>query len=171
MDYDTAFERVIGHEGGLSMDRNDRGNWTTGIVGNGQLKGTKYGVSAMSYPDLDIKNLTLAQAKAIYRRDFWDKVQGDKMFDGVAFQAFDLAVNSGPQTAIRKLQLALGVADDGIFGPASLAAAQRVSESDQIMRLNAYRLDFMRKLSTWSLYGKGWAGRIVGNLLYGAEDS
>jgi hypothetical protein len=42
--------------------------WTTGIIGKGICKGTKYFISAMTYPDLDIKNL-LDQAKAIYKRD------------------------------------------------------------------------------------------------------
>ena len=66
--FDQAFERLIGHEGNFTNDKDDRGNWTTGIIGKGQLKGTKYGISAMTYPQLDIKNLTLDQAKQIYKK-------------------------------------------------------------------------------------------------------
>ena len=67
----TSFERVIGHEGEFTNDKNDRGNWTSGVIGEGELKGTKYGISAMSYPNLDIENLTLKQAQSIYFEDFW----------------------------------------------------------------------------------------------------
>ena len=59
MNFERAFEKLIDHEKGLSLDPKDRGNWTTGVIGKGELKGTKYGVSAMSYPHLDIRNLTL----------------------------------------------------------------------------------------------------------------
>lgn len=171
MNYDKAFERVIGNEGELSMDPQDRGNWTSGEVGVGLLKGTKYGVSAMSYPEEDIAGLSLERARFIFHRDFWSRVYGDELPDGVAFQAFDFAINSGCDTALRKLQLAVGVADDGDWGKHSRAAAAALSESDIIMRLCAFRLRYMASLSSWSHNGRGWARRIATDLLYGAEDS
>ena len=159
MNFDIAFDRLMGHEGGYVNDPNDPGGET------------QWGVSKRSYPDLDIKNLTREQAKAIYRRDFWTRINGDRLHDGVAFQTFDFAVNSGISTAVRYLQRAVGVADDGHWGPISQAAANAMSESDTIMRLNAERLDFYTRLSTWPSFGRGWARRIVGNLRYGAIDS
>lgn len=171
MDFDTAFERLLGNEGKLSLDPKDRGNWTSGEVDVGELKGSKFGISAMSYPKEDIRNLTKERAKEIYFRDFWNRIHADKLPDGVAFQAFDFAVNSGIETAIRKLQRALGVADDGRWGPITRAAAEQMSESDIIMRYVAERLDFWRSLSTWQHNGKGWAGRAAQDLRYGAEDS
>jgi len=157
--YDVAFDRLIDHEGGYVNDPNDPGGET------------KWGISKRSYPHLNIKDLTREDARQIYLTDYWDKVNGEKLHDGVAFQTFDFAVNSGIQTAIRYLQRALGAADDGHWGPRSQAAADAMSESDQIMRLNAERLDFMRKLKNWPHHGAGWAGRIANNLRYGAEDS
>jgi lysozyme family protein len=171
MNFDTAFERLLGSEGALSLVPSDPGNWTSGIAGVGQLKGTKYGISAAQYPDENIGLLTKERAKFLYKRDFWDKIHADNLYDGVAFQTFDFAVNSGIGTAIRYLQKALNVADDGIWGPISKAAAMNVSETDTIMRLNALRLEFMTRISTWPTFGKGWARRIAQNLLFGAEDS
>ena len=159
MNFDVAIERILSHEGGYVNHPSDPGGET------------KWGISKRSYPNLNIKELTREQAKEIYKRDFWDKINGDALYDGVAFQTLDFAVNSGIGTAIRYLQRALGVADDGHFGPVSQAAAKSMSESDQIMRLNAERLDFMRKLKVWPQFGAGWAGRIAQNLRYGAEDS
>ena len=159
MNFDESCDRLLGHEGGYVNDPDDPGGET------------KWGISKRSYPDLDIKNLTREQAKAIYRRDFWDRIHADKLPDGVAFQAFDFAVNSGIETAVRHLQRALGVADDGYWGPVTQAAAALVDESDAIMRLCGLRLMFMTTLKNWPQHGRGWARRIARNLLYGADDS
>ncbi|HUU59324.1 MAG TPA: glycosyl hydrolase 108 family protein [Phycisphaerae bacterium] len=171
MTFDEAFDRLLGHEGGLSLDPKDSGNWTGGVIGEGELRGSKYGISAASFPELDIANVTPAQAKAIFRTKFWDKVQGDKLVDGVAWQLSDTAYHSGPDRAIRLFQRALGVADDGRFGKVSRAAADAMSETDQIMLVLAERLDFMTRLTGWNHNGRGWARRIAKNLRYGAIDS
>lgn len=157
MDFDAAFSRLIDHEGSYVNDPSDPGGET------------KFGISKRSYPDLDIKNLTIDQAKAIYLRDFWNPL-GDA-HPAIKFQVFDFAVNSGIQTAIRKLQQAVGVADDGHWGPASSAALARMDVSDALMRLNGYRLQFMTRLKVWPNYSAGWANRIAQNLLYAAEDN
>lgn len=159
MTFDEVFDRLVGHEGGYVNDPNDAGGETN------------WGISKRSYPNVDIKKLTRDEAKEIYRRDFWGKINGDKLYDGVAFQVLDFAVNSGIETAVRALQRAIGAADDGHWGPASQAAADKMSEADQIMRLNAERLDFMTRLTNWKFYGAGWARRIAGNLRYGAIDA
>lgn len=159
MNFDQAFDRLVGHEGGYVNNPQDPGGETN------------WGISKRSYPLVDIKNLTREQAKAIYRSDFWNRIHADQIYDGVAFQAFDFAVNSGIETAVRKLQAAARVADDGHWGPVTRAAVAAMSESDLILRLNAQRLRFMTRLSGWRDFGKGWALRIAGNLDYGAEDS
>lgn len=159
MTFDEAFDRLMGHEGGYVNNPADPG-----------LE-TNWGISKRSYPDVDIKGLTRHGAKEIYRRDFWDRIHGNEMYDGVAFQAFDFAVNSGITTAVRYLQRAIGVADDGHWGKESRKAMDAMAESDVIQRLNAERLDFMTRLKGWDTFGRGWARRIAANLRYGAEDS
>jgi lysozyme family protein len=86
------------------------------------------------------------------------------------FQLFDFAVNSGIETAIRQLQKAVGVADDGHWGPVSQAAAAKLSSCDLTLRFVGQRLDFMTKLSNWPSAGKGWARRIARDLLFASED-
>lgn len=164
-------ERVLGHEGGFTLNRKDRGNWTSGIVGVGKLKGTKWGISAMSYPHLDIASLTREQAIAIYRRDFWDAVKGDQLPPMLAYQALDVAVNHGPDRGRRLLQRAARVVDDGIIGPITLAALKRSDPNDLTFLFLAERLEFYTTLSTWSEFGKGWARRVAGNLRYAAADN
>lgn len=169
--FDEAFKRMIGHEGRFTNDRNDRGNWTTGVIGKGDLKGTKYGISAMTYPDLDIRNLTLEKAKNIYKRDWWDKINADQIDPAIIFQVWDFAVNAGIGTAKRKLQKAVGVAEDGIIGKQTIQAINNTELNDVLMKFNAERLRYYTSLSTWNLYGKGWTLRVAGQLNYAALDN
>lgn len=159
MNFDEAFIRLIGHEGGYTEGKNDPGGET------------KFGISKRQYPDLDIKNLTRDQAKAIYRRDFWDRGQMDQFDPAVAFQTFDFAVNSGIETAIRKLQAAAGVADDGHIGPVTVAAIKNRGVNDMIMLLTAERIEYQAKLKNGDTFWRGWMRRNAGNLRYAATDN
>src|SRR5574340_333023 len=98
MEFAEAFQRLLGNEGAYSEDANDPGNWTGGRVGEGELRGTKYGISAKSYPALDIANLTEDQAQAIYYADYWMAHKLDQLPDVLRFDVFDGAVNSGLPT-------------------------------------------------------------------------
>lgn len=171
MDFNQAFDRLIGHEAGFSDDAKDPGNWTGGRVGVGELKGTKFGIAANTYPDIDIKNLTLDRAKAIYYRDWWLKIGADEIDGAIVFQMWDFAVNAGMSTAKRALQRVVRVADDGQIGPRTIAAVKAMSVTDVLMRFNAQRLRYYTSLSTWATYGKGWTNRVAGNLDYAAEDA
>lgn len=155
--FDEAFDRLIGHEGGYVNHPADPGGET------------KFGISKRSYPDVNIRTLTVDGAKAIYRRDFWLPLAD--AHPAIKFQVFDFAVNSGTQTAVRKLQSAIGVADDGIWGPVSAARLAEMDVSDVIMLYVAERLDFWRKLKAWQTFGSGWAGRAAADLRYAAKDT
>jgi lysozyme family protein len=158
MDFDQAFERLIGSEGGYVNDPQDPGGETN------------WGISKRSYPAVDIKSLTREGAKAIYLRDFWNAV-GDSVAPAIKFQVFDFAVNSGIPNAVRKLQRAVGVADDGHWGPVSDAAARQQDLNDTLMLFIAERLEFWTGLSTWPTYSKGWARRAATDLRYAAQDN
>lgn len=93
------------------------------------------------------------------------------MPEAVAYQFFDAAVNHGLGNASRMLQRAVNVADDGIIGNMTIAAIKKMAISDVIMRLNAERIEFYCKLSTFATFGKGWIRRVAGNLKYGAIDN
>lgn len=150
--FDTAFDKLISHEGGYVNNPKDPGGET------------KFGISKRSYPHLDIAALTLADARAIYKRDYWDRAQCDSLPPGVAFEVFDTAVNSGIGQAIRFLQRAVGVADDGVAGPMTMAAVRRRDPEVVQARFIGERLDFMTRLTTWDTFGKGWTRRAATNL-------
>lgn len=170
MNFDIAFDRLIKHEGGFSDDPRDPGNWTSGKCGVGLLKGTKFGIAANTYGHLDIKNLTLADAKKIYFDDFWS-VLGDKAHPAVKYQFFDAIINHGEGNAWRILQRAARVADDGHWGPMSQKALEAMDHNDQLMRFLGMRLKFWASLQKFDTYGRGWTVRGADNLLLAAEDN
>lgn len=167
--FDNSFRETVGHEGALSMDRLDKGNWSSGEIGVGELKGTKYGVSAAAYPKLDIKNLTLKDAKSIYKKDYWDKVRGDELPTGLDFMVFDAAVNHGVTTATKLLQKSVEVKDDGKIGPVTLTAVKNYDSYRLLQEYMARRHVYWAEISTFDRYGLGWSRRGVKVLLEGVS--
>jgi lysozyme family protein len=168
MDYNTAFDRLIGNEGGYVNNPNDPGgetNW--GIT----LPILNQAIGANIVPvGTTISGLTREQSKIIYKHFFWDAGKMDQFDAAISFQVFDFAVNSGIETALRKLQTAVGVADDGNIGPVTITAIKSFTPAEVIVLFIAERLDFWRKLSKWPLFGNGWAGRAAADLRYAAKD-
>lgn len=157
------FNRLIGHEGGYVNDPRDPGGETNWGI-------TKRTAQANGYQG-SMRAMTREQAYKIYYSAFWLRYQCDKMPEAVAYQFFDAAVNHGLGNASRMLQRAVNVADDGIIGNMTIAAIKKMAISDVIMRLNAERIEFYCKLSTFATFGKGWIRRVAGNLKYGAIDN
>lgn len=152
MNFNQAFEVLIGHEGGLIDHPSDPGGLTN------------FGISKRSYPGEDIKGMTLARAKELHRRDFWGPAGCDALPDALRFQVFDAAVNSGVRAAVRMLQACVGETEDGILGPRTLQAVQSMPTPRLAARFNGRRLAFMTTLSNWPAFSRGWARRIASNL-------
>ena len=169
--FDVIFDRVLGHEGGFQADPRDRGNWTGGEVGKGELKGTKYGLAAMTYPELDIQALTLAQAKAIYRRDWWEGLKMTQCSKAMQYQMFDAAFNHGIGRANQFIQWAAGVAQDGKVGHVTRAAVAAMDVNDLLFRFLAKRLRYFTEVKTREAYSRGWSRRVAQCLEYAAEDN
>lgn len=163
MTFDDVFERLIGHEGGYVNNPNDPGGETNWGITKATAKVTGYLGS--------MRQMSREQAKLIYKSAYWDRARCDELPVAVAFQYFDAAVNHGAGNAVRFLQRAAGVADDGKLGPASLAAINTTPVNDLLMLFNAERLEFYTKLNTFDSFGKGWVRRVAGNLRYSAMDN
>ncbi len=147
MSFDRAVDIVLDIERGHVNDPHDPGGET------------KWGISKAAYPDLDIANLTRDDAKAIYRRDYWDACRCYLLPWPWSLYVFDAAVNQGVKTAIKVLQRTVGVTDDGIIGPKTMAAVLRADE-DLALRYMVARLMRYEALSGWDHYGAGWAYRL-----------
>lgn len=156
--FDKLIDRVLSHEGGYSNDPQDPGGET------------QWGISKRAHPDVNIKALTRAQAIDIYRADYWDKIKGDQLPAGVAFQVLDAAVNHGARVASRWLQTSIGVTADGIIGPVTLEAVRRADAAETVLLFNATRLEFYTDVTTFARFGRGWTRRVAKNLRYAVED-
>lgn len=169
--FETTFSRTIGHEGKFQANPKDRGNWTSGKEGVGELKGTKWGLAAMTYPHLDIANITLEQAKEIYFNDWWLKLKMDCWPDVMKYQIFDAAFNHGTGRANQFLQFAARVKDDGVIGPKTITAVNMTDPNDLVLRFLAKRLRYFTEVKTWAEFSKGWSLRVAQCLEYAAEDN
>ena len=72
----------------------------------------------------------------------------------LGFQLFDAAINHGIGNAIRMLQRAVGVADDGVVGKITLGAINEKTLDDVLVLFNAERLEFYSKLKTFDTFGQ-----------------
>jgi len=159
IDFDDAIERILAHEGGYVNNPADPGGET------------QWGIAKRSYPTVNIKTLTREGAKSIYLRDFWAPVAAKISDSALCFQVLDAAVNHGIGNAIRFLQRAIGVADDGAFGPASIAALNARDPHDVHLLFMAERFEFWAKLKTFDTFGRGWVRRGAHNLRFLAKDN
>jgi lysozyme family protein len=155
--YDRAFDELMKAEGGYVNDPADLGGET------------KYGISKRSYPNLDIKNITLDQAKAIYYEDFWLKNKCNVIYGyGLAEKLFSISVNMGCKQAGILLQRALrtlGVklTEDGVIGPMTTAAMLRVDYASLLAALKSEAAGYYRLIAnsipSQNKFLLGWLNR------------
>lgn len=153
MNFDTAFTALLKHEGLYSDHAADPGGKT--MYGITEAVAREVGYRG------DMRELPLDLAKRIYKDRYWDTVKAEQLPPAVRYVVFDAAVNSGPGQAAKWLQRALGVADDGVIGPRTLAAANAANPDALKMRMLGQRLRFMAGLSNWPAFSRGWAIRIA----------
>jgi len=130
------------HEGGYQNSPHDHANWSSGKIGEGELVGTKYGITAVDLPGATIKDLTADQAVNYYDAHYWKSLYSQIESQAVANKLFDMGVLFGVGTAVHMLQIALmssfpEVKPDGAFGPTTLNA---VNQSDADSLLGAYKM-------------------------------
>jgi lysozyme family protein len=153
MNFDTAFDLLLKHEGGFSDHAADPGGKT------------RYGITEAVAREVgyrgDMRELPMDLAKRIYKDRYWDTVKAEQLPAAVRYAVFDAAVNSGPGQSVKWLQRALGVKDDGVIGPQTLAAANAANPDALRMRMLGQRLRFMAGLTNWPAFSRGWAIRIA----------
>ncbi|WP_134497668.1 glycoside hydrolase family 108 protein [Microvirga pakistanensis] len=152
-----ALAFVLRHEGGFSDHPRDPG----GATNYGITRETLSRARGQPVSVDDVRHLDIDEASAIYRRFYWDAVRADELPPGLDLALFDLAVNSGPGRAVRLLQQVLGIEADGLIGPITLEAVRNTDPVEAIRRLTRARLDFLSRLVTWPVFGRGWRRRVL----------
>jgi len=158
--FNKVFEFTLGMEGIYSNDPSDPGGET------------KYGISKKAFPNLDIKNLTIKQAKEIYYKDYWVPASCDKLvllgYPMLAKVIFDSSVNCGVSTAKKLVQMYLGITIDGVFGPQTFKAIKTQTDLHisigTIFEREDYYDEIQIKNEKLLKFEKGWERRLI-NLL------
>ena len=156
--FDLFLSEVLKHEGGYVDHPKDPG----GATNLGITIGTLSGWLGRPATKEEVRALTVKDVAPIYKRNYWDKVRGDDLPSGVDTSTADFAVNSGVSRSAMYLQEVVGVAPDGKIGPLTIAATKRLSAAKIVNDLCDKRLYFLRRLSTFQTFGKGWTTRVAG---------
>lgn len=153
MNFEAAFFKLLGHEGGYANHPSDPGGET--------MWGVTKSVARENGYDGPMKALPVDVAQAIYKRQYWDAVKADALPAAVRYAVFDGAVNSGVGQSVLWLQRACGASADGKIGPRTIAAAHAMDGDKLLAAILAQRLRFMTSLSTFPAFGRGWSRRIA----------
>jgi lysozyme family protein len=154
LEHETEFQR--GHYGDWNFVRTEHDPTDRGGA-------TRYGLDARTHGD--VENLTKDQAIAIYYSEYWVPSHAMELPLGVGEAIFDIKVNGGK--GILWLQEALNhigipCSADGIFGPATKAAAQKAG-LDALKALCNRREQYYRAIvdahPSQAKFLQGWINR------------
>jgi len=153
---DTQIKAAILHtirkEGGYVNDPVDRGGET------------KYGISKRSWPDVDIANLTIWQAFAIYRKWYANPLRIAEINNPrIGWKIFDVGVNAGLSRAVKLTQGVVGTDVDGIIGRQTIAAINETDEATFFMHfisaLESFYVDIVERNPGQERFLRQWLKR------------
>jgi lysozyme family protein len=108
-----------------------------------------------------VKNISTDEQNEIYWTEYW-LPHCPNLSAGLDLSFFNIAVNAGPTRATHLLQRSIGIADDGVYGPATakaVAAIEPVDIKSIIGNFAAAEMSWYRSLSAFKYFGKDWLGR------------
>lgn len=174
--FEDQLDVILKHEGKFQKWRQDRGNWF-----NGQLIGTKYGIipyalakhrGVRHITEAQMRALTLAEAKDIYRAQYYDRAKIRLLPDQIEFKVFDMCVNHGVHGGVKLLQRTLRhmgytIDVDGKIGPQTVRIAYlavrehgpRVVVNRMVRTRNAYYRAIIRNRPSQNRFRRGWLRR------------
>jgi lysozyme family protein len=160
--FSDALPIVQKSEGGYSNHKSDRGGKTN------------YGVTNVTFHEaqrqriiskniVSVKNITKKDAEKIFKQMYWDKIHGDDLPRDLSIAMFDMAINSGPKTAVTTLQKILKVTPDGVVGSETLLAIDNYKGNlldDYIKAREAKYGRIVANDPSQKVFIKGWLNRL-----------
>lgn len=165
--FNYAVNIILKHEGGLTDDKDDPGGITGFGVSLRYLKSIGLDVDGDGDVDADdIRKLSLQQAMAIYRKNWWVKYKLDSIHDlKLATKIMDLAVNMGPSRAIKIAQKAIGTNIDGKIGPQTIYRLNDLPPNEVLNEIRKGALEFYDELISKNpklkKFRNGWNARAI----------
>jgi lysozyme family protein len=155
--FDACMPFIFKAEGGYSDTPGDPGGPTNFGITLATLKAYE---GSPNLTAQDVKNLTPATAKEIYRSNYWNRMQCGALPAGLDLEVFDFGVNAGPGEAVKALQRIVGVTADGSIGPITLAAIGQFKPRDLISQYSEARLAYYKGLNNPE-FEQGWTARVA----------
>ena len=157
--FDECLQIILHHEGGYVNHPKDPGGMTNlGVTKRVYEDWVGYAVSEHT-----MQNLTEEDVAPIYKKNYWDRVKGDDLPEGLNLCVFDFGVNAGTGRAAKYLQTMVGAKADGAIGPATLRAVETFVKQEGLKgAIELYqknRLAYYKKLKHFKTFGKGWTRR------------
>jgi len=158
--FDKSLAVILYHEGGYVNHPKDPG----GATNMGVTKRVYEKWIGKKVKDLDMSLITQKDVTPIYKKNYWDKIKGDKLPAGLSLAVFDFAVNAGVSRASKYLQQLVGVKQDGAIGRKTLKAVDEYvstySKNVAVKKYSQLRLNFYKRLKTFPTFGRGWLRRV-----------
>lgn len=154
--YDKCLETILHHEGGYVNHPKDPGGETN------------LGVTKRVYEEWggtkSMRDLTVKDVAPIYKKNYWDRVKGDDLPDGLDLCVFDFGVNAGTGRSAKYLQKMVGTTVDGGIGPNTLKCVNeyvdKVGLDNAIKNFQEERQGYYERLKTFETFGRGWTRRV-----------
>lgn len=156
--FEKSLQLILKFEGGYVNDPNDHGGATN--KGVTQTVYDEYRKS-LNKSSQSVKDITDEEVKDLYYKKYWIVAMCDKLPLDVDTVHFDMAVNAGPKQAAKLLQRSVGVADDGVIGPETLAKIILIKDLKTLVkqyinkRIEFY-IDIVVKDTSQIKFLKGW---------------
>lgn len=155
--FDSSLKMLLKHEGGFVNHPKDPG----GMTNLGVTKKAWEEYQGRKVTEQEMRDLTPHSVQLFYKTRYWDEVRANELPSGVDHCVFDACVNSGAVRAAKILQNVVGADVDGKIGPKTLAKVSGRDAGQVIRDFCDERLRFLKSLSTWPTFGKGWERRVV----------
>jgi len=169
--YDIIFDKILKKEGGFQNMSSDEGNYC-----NGNLIGTKWGVSAIAYKEFygkcpsvsEMRNLTQEEAKNIWKSTEWDKIKGD-LIESQSVAELILDSVSGGANGFLHTRQAINESSGKKLVPENKSMKLSQSEVDYINSIDDkkyfdslynIRLNYFKSHPQYKEYGVGWINRL-----------
>ena len=161
--FKLAVKIVLGLEGGFSEYDSSTGDPRT----NKGITQDEYNEFRRknNLSEEDVKNIPTSEAVQIYKENYWDKIQGDKIYavnPKLAILIFDSAVNlgiGGANEVVKKSIPTDGNRFDNIMIEDIIASSENTVDDLFEKRQQKYD-DIIAKDSAMGKYDKGWTNRL-----------
>ena len=158
--FNECLQIILHHEGGYVNHPEDPGGMTNlGVTKKVYEDWVGYAVSEHT-----MQNLTEEDVAPIYKKNYWDRLKGDDLPEGLNLCVFDFGVNAGTGRAAKYLQNIIGTVVDGGIGPMTLRALDEhvslIGLQETIENYQEDRQRYYENLRTFQTFGRGWTRRV-----------